>query len=107
MFRISTSLSIAQSDVQRRPPDSYGNSGQDETLQATPKRLTARPMESGGRSETERSRPHHILITKTGGQYLSQIRTSSNPIKKARLICRAIKGKEPHKPLHSKPRQTL
>ncbi|MEW4220389.1 hypothetical protein [Rossellomorea marisflavi] len=33
--------------MQRRPPDSYGNSGLGETLQATPKRLTARPMESG------------------------------------------------------------
>ncbi|MEW4220971.1 hypothetical protein [Rossellomorea marisflavi] len=33
--------------MQRRPPDSYGNSGQGETLQAQPKRLTARPMESG------------------------------------------------------------
>ncbi|WP_367080052.1 hypothetical protein [Rossellomorea marisflavi] len=40
-------LSFAQSAVQRRPPDSYGNSGQGETLQAKPKRLTARPMESG------------------------------------------------------------
>ena len=40
-------LSLAQSAVQRRPPDSYGRSGQGETLQATPKRLTARPMESG------------------------------------------------------------
>ncbi|MDW4528686.1 hypothetical protein FZC83_18050 [Rossellomorea marisflavi] len=47
MFRISTPLSIAQSEVQRRPPDSYGRSGQGETLQAQPKRLTARPMESG------------------------------------------------------------
>ncbi|WP_442636857.1 hypothetical protein [Rossellomorea marisflavi] len=35
------------SAVQRRPSDSYGNSGQGETLQAQPKRLTARPMESG------------------------------------------------------------
>ncbi|WP_231579121.1 hypothetical protein [Rossellomorea marisflavi] len=41
------SPSYAQSAVQRRPPDSYGNSGQGETLQAAPKRLTARPMESG------------------------------------------------------------
>ncbi|MFW0781928.1 hypothetical protein ACM6N5_16810 [Rossellomorea marisflavi] len=47
MFRISTPLSIAQSELQRRPPDSYGRSGQGETLQAQPKRLTARPMESG------------------------------------------------------------
>ncbi|MHC8520460.1 hypothetical protein ACPJHQ_03265 [Rossellomorea sp. H39__3] len=47
MFRTSTLPSYAQSAVQRRPPDSYGNSGQGETLQAAPKRLTARPMESG------------------------------------------------------------
>ncbi|MBV6682190.1 hypothetical protein [Rossellomorea sp. RS05] len=46
-FEPAFSLSSAQSAVQRRPPDSYGNSGQGETLQATPKRLTARPMESG------------------------------------------------------------
>ncbi|WP_317947247.1 hypothetical protein [Rossellomorea marisflavi] len=38
---------LAQSAEQRRPPDSYGRSGQGETLQAAPKRLTARPMESG------------------------------------------------------------
>ncbi|WP_367080461.1 hypothetical protein [Rossellomorea marisflavi] len=47
IFQISTSPSSTQSAVQRRPPDSYGNSGQGETLQAQPKRLTARPMESG------------------------------------------------------------
>ncbi|WJV19263.1 hypothetical protein QU593_01775 [Rossellomorea marisflavi] len=40
-------LYITKSEEQRRPPDSYGKSGQGETLQATPKRLTARPMESG------------------------------------------------------------
>ncbi|UTE73311.1 hypothetical protein M1I95_01825 [Rossellomorea marisflavi] len=40
-------LYITKSEVKRRPPDSYGKSGQGETLQATPKRLTARPMESG------------------------------------------------------------
>ncbi|MFW0782370.1 hypothetical protein ACM6N5_19145 [Rossellomorea marisflavi] len=40
-------LPLPHSAVQRRPPASYGNSGQGETLQAQPKRLTARPMESG------------------------------------------------------------
>ncbi|UKS65052.1 hypothetical protein [Rossellomorea marisflavi] len=40
-------LYITKSEEQRRPPDSYGKSGQGETLQATPKQLTARPMESG------------------------------------------------------------
>ncbi|MEW4288777.1 hypothetical protein [Rossellomorea marisflavi] len=54
------SPSSAQSEVQRRPPDSYGNSGQGETLQAAPKRLTARPMESGlpQRNETILSPPY-------------------------------------------------
>ncbi len=47
MFEPAFSHSSAQSEVQRRPPDSYGRSGQGETLQAAPKRLTARPMESG------------------------------------------------------------
>ncbi|MEW4225356.1 hypothetical protein [Rossellomorea marisflavi] len=47
LFQSAHPLSFAQSEVQRRPPDSYGNSGQGETLQAQPKRLTARPMESG------------------------------------------------------------
>ncbi|MHC8523587.1 hypothetical protein ACPJHQ_23615 [Rossellomorea sp. H39__3] len=43
----SQDLYITNSGVKRRPPDSNGKSGQGETLQATPKRLTARPMESG------------------------------------------------------------
>ncbi|WP_430494903.1 hypothetical protein [Rossellomorea marisflavi] len=46
-FESALSHNYAQSAVQRRPPDSYGRSGQGETLQAAPKRLTARPMESG------------------------------------------------------------
>ncbi len=59
-FQTAHPLSSTQSAVQRRPPDSYGNSGQGETLQATPKRLTARPMESGRsqRNETGSSPPH-------------------------------------------------
>ncbi|MGX1266074.1 hypothetical protein RKD55_003878 [Rossellomorea marisflavi] len=46
-YELPNAHQFPQSAVQRRPPDSYGKSGQGETLQAAPKRLTARPMESG------------------------------------------------------------
>ncbi|WP_442637034.1 hypothetical protein [Rossellomorea marisflavi] len=74
-FKAAHSHSFAQSAVQRRPPDSYGNSGQGETLQATPKRLTARPMESGWpqRNGTISSSPHTHHKNKRA--YLFQIST--------------------------------
>ncbi|KML34608.1 hypothetical protein VL12_04280 [Rossellomorea marisflavi] len=63
-FQISTFLSFAQSEVQRRPPDSYGNSGQGETLQARRSGSPHAPWKAGGRSETERSNLLHTLIKK-------------------------------------------
>ncbi len=45
---------FAQSAVQRRPPDSYGKSGQGETLQACRSGSPHAPWKAGGRSGTER-----------------------------------------------------
>ncbi|WP_367038407.1 hypothetical protein [Rossellomorea marisflavi] len=43
--------------MQRRPPDSYGNSGQGETLQARRSGSPHAPWKADGRSETERLLP--------------------------------------------------
>jgi hypothetical protein len=74
-FESALSHSSTQCAVQRRPPDSYGNSGQGETLQAAPKRLTARPMESGRpqRNGTILSPPY--THKKRDGNSLLQIST--------------------------------
>ena len=54
----------SQSEVQRRPPDSFGKSGQGETLQACRSGSPHAPWKAGGRSETERSNLLHTLIKK-------------------------------------------
>ena len=54
---ISTISYHAQSEVKRRPADSYGKSGQGETLQACRSGSPHAPWKAAGRSETKR--PHH------------------------------------------------
>ncbi|MEW5568419.1 hypothetical protein [Rossellomorea marisflavi] len=49
--------SNAQSAEQRRSPDSYGKSGQGETLQACRSGSPHAPWKAGDRSGTERSKP--------------------------------------------------
>ncbi len=47
----------SKSEVQRRPPDSYGSSGQGETLQAYQSGSPHAPWKAGGRSGTKRTDP--------------------------------------------------
>ncbi|WP_430495383.1 hypothetical protein, partial [Rossellomorea marisflavi] len=71
-FQSSHPLSYAQSEVQQRPPDSYGDSGQGESLQARRSGSPHAPWKTDNRSETEQSRLHHILNTKEDGDSLFQ-----------------------------------
>ncbi|MBV6684368.1 hypothetical protein KV679_11675 [Bacillus sp. JRC01] len=54
-YQITKTNPDAHSAVKRRPPDSYGKSGQGETLQACRSGSPHAPWKAGGRSETERT----------------------------------------------------
>ncbi len=62
-YQITKTNPNAHSAVKRRPPDSYGKSGQGETLQACRSGSPHAPWKAGGRSGTERTLSHPYTLS--------------------------------------------